>query len=253
MSVAGQAIGENGNAVETKISSGATTQTKPPKPHYHGHRQRLRSRFMEGGQDALPDYELLELVLFAAFRQGDTKPIAKELLAKFKSFAGVINAPPERLLEVKGIGDAAISHLKIIQAAALRVTKTEITDKPLLTSWSQVLDYIRAAQAYENAEVFRILFLDKKNRLIADEVQGRGTVDHTPVYIREVVKRALDLSATAMILVHNHPSGDPTPSQTDIDMTKMIMSAGKPLGVVIHDHVIVGREGHFSMRSQGLL
>ncbi|MEO1282610.1 MAG: DNA repair protein RadC [Pseudomonadota bacterium] len=246
--------GDNSPPTDKAVKS--DTGNKKPKlnkPHYHGHRQRLRDRFMDAGPDAIPDYELLELVLYGAFRQGDTKPLAKELLAEFGTFAGVINAPPKRLREIKKVGEAVISQLKIIQAAAVRVAKTELSDKPLLSSWSQVLDYVRAAQAFEQHEIFRILFLDKKNRLIADEVQGRGTVDHTPVYIREVVKRALDLSATALILVHNHPSGDPTPSQADIDMTRMIASAAKPLGVTVHDHVIVGKEGHSSLRSLKLL
>ncbi len=224
-----------------------------PQPLYSGHRQRLRDRFRQAGADPLPDYELLEMVLFRALPRRDTKALAKQLLARFGSFADVINAPDARLKEISGVGDAVITELRLIRAAALRLMKGEIATTPLLTSWNQVLDYLRVAQGFEQREQFRILFLDKKNRLIADEVQGQGTVDHTPVYIREVVKRALELSATAIILVHNHPSGDPTPSRADIDMTRMIMEAGKPLGVIVHDHVIVGRGGCASFRALRLI
>jgi DNA repair protein RadC len=218
-----------------------------------GHRQRLRQRFMKGGADAMPDYELLELVLFRAIERRDTKDLAKRLLARFGSFSEVINAPENRLREVTDVGDAVITELKLIRAASLRLMKTSLLEKPLLTSWQQVLDYLTAAQAYEAREQFRILFLDKKNQLIADEVQGQGTVDHTPVYVREVVKRALELSATALIIVHNHPSGDPTPSRADIDMTRLIVDAAKPLGISIHDHIIVGRNGHASFRALRLI
>ena len=175
-----------------------------------GHRQRLKERFTSGGPEALPDYELLELVLFGAIPRRDTKDLAKRLLERFGSFAEVINAPPERLKEIKGVGDAAVTQLKLVRAAALRLMRDGIMQRPVLGSWASVLEYCRAAMGFEAREQFRILFLDKKNRLIADEVQQQGTVDHTPVYIREVVKRALELSASAIILVHNHPSGDPT-------------------------------------------
>ncbi len=222
-------------------------------PLHEGHRQRLRDRFRKGGAEALPDYELLELVLFRAIPRRDTKDLAKRLIARFGSFAGVINAPEARLKEIEGAGEAVITELKLMRAAALRLMKQELVSAPLLSSWSQVLDYLRAAQGYEEREHFRILFLDKKNRLIADEVQGQGTVDHTPVYVREVVKRALELSATAIVLVHNHPSGDPTPSRADIDMTRLIVEAARPLGVQVHDHVIVGRTGHASFRALKLL
>lgn len=224
-----------------------------PQPLYSGHRERLRARFRQAGADALPDYELLEMVLFRAIPRRDTKDLAKRLLARFGSFAEVVNAPDGRLKEVSGVGDAVVTELKLIRAAALRLMRTEISSRPVLSSWGQVLDYLRAAQGFEHREAFRILFLDKKNRLIADEVQGLGTVDHTPVYVREVVKRALELSATAIVLVHNHPSGDPTPSRADIDMTRMIVEAGKPLGVAVHDHVIVGRNGHASFRALRLI
>ncbi|MFA5950839.1 MAG: DNA repair protein RadC [Hyphomicrobium sp.] len=222
-------------------------------PLHSGHRERLRDRFRRGGADALPDYELLELVLFRAIPRRDTKDLAKRLIARFGSFAEVVNAPEARLKEIQGAGDSVITELKLIRAATLRIMKGEITSGTLLSSWSQVLDYLRAAQGFEQREQFRILFLDKKNRLLADEVQGQGTVDHTPVYVREVVKRALELAATAIILVHNHPSGDPTPSRADIDMTRMIMDAGKPLGVLVHDHIIVGRNAHASLKALRLI
>lgn len=224
-----------------------------PAPLHSGHRARLRERFAKGGAEALPDYELLELVLFRAIPRRDTKELAKRLIARFGSFAEVVNAPEARLKEVAEVGEAVVGELKLIRAAALRLMRSQIVARPALASWTQVLDYLRAAQGYEPREMFRILFLDKKNRLIADEVQGTGTVDHTPVYVREVVKRALELSATALILVHNHPSGDPTPSRADIDMTKLIVEAARPLGVVVHDHVIVGRDGHASFKALRLI
>jgi DNA repair protein RadC len=218
-----------------------------------GHRQRLKERFTSGGPEALPDYELLELVLFGAIPRRDTKELAKRLLERFGSFAEVINAPPERLREIKGVGDAAVTQLKLVRAAALRLMRDSIMQRPVLGSWASVLEYCRAAMGFEAREQFRILFLDKKNRLVADEVQQQGTVDHTPVYIREVVKRALELSASAIILVHNHPSGDPTPSRADIDMTRQIIDAAKPLGIAVHDHIIVGRQGHASLKGLRLM
>ena len=218
-----------------------------------GHRQRLKDRFVSGGPEALPDYELLELVLFNAISRRDTKPMAKRLIARFGSFAEAINAPPERLREVEGIGDAAIVQLKLVRASALRLMQGTIMQRPVLTSWTAVLDYCRAAMGFEAREQFRILFLDKKNRLIADEVQQRGTVDHTPVYVREVVKRALELSASAIVLVHNHPSGDPTPSSADIEMTRQVATIAKPLGVALYDHIIVGKDGHASLKGLRLI
>jgi DNA repair protein RadC len=222
-------------------------------PHYHGHRARLRQRFLGAGNEAVSDYELLELILFRAIPQRDVKPLAKELIATFGSFSEVITAPPARLAEIKGLGDAAITELKVVQAAASRLTRGAVGKRPVLSSWSSVLDYCRTAQAFAEKEEFRILFLDKRNALIADEVQGSGTVDHTPVYPREVVKRALELSATAIILVHNHPSGDPTPSRADIDMTKAIVDIAKPLGIAVHDHIIVGKQGHVSLKGLRLI
>ncbi len=223
------------------------------KPHYLGHRERLRRRFREAGPDSLPDYELLELILFRAAPRRDTKPLAKALIARFGTFAETLNAPEELLREVPGIGEAAITELKLVRAAALRLMRGEVLERPVLSSWAQVLDYCRASMGFASKEQFRILFLDKRNQIIADEVQQTGTVDHTPVYVREVVKRALELSATAIVLVHNHPSGDPTPSRADIEMTKQIVAAAKPLGVLVHDHIIVGKQGHASFRGLGLI
>jgi DNA repair protein RadC len=222
-------------------------------PHYHGHRERLRERFHGAGPDALSDYELLEMVLFAAQPRRDMKPLAKSLLKTFGSFAEVIHAPEARLKEVDGVGDVTITQLKLIAAAASRIAKGQLRTRTLLSSWNDVLDYCRTSMAFADKEQFRILFLDKRNQLIADEVQQTGTVDHTPVYPREVIKRALELSATAVILVHNHPSGDPTPSQADIQMTKAIIGIAAPLGISVHDHIIVGRGGHASMKGMRLI
>ena len=222
-------------------------------PHYFGHRDRLRARLRDAGPDALADYEFLELVLFRALPRRDVKPLAKALLQRFGSFAEVIAAPPALLREVEGIGDAAVAELKIVQGAAARLARGEVRQRPVLSSWSSVLDYCRAAMAFAERESFRILFLDKRNQLIADEVQQTGTVDHTPVYPREVVRRALELSATALVLVHNHPSGDPTPSHADIQMTKQIVDVARSLGIEVHDHIIVGREGHASLKGLQLM
>ncbi len=222
-------------------------------PHYFGHRERLRDRFRGAGADALSDYELLELLLFRALPRRDVKPLAKSLLEMFGSFAEVIAAPGVRLAEVKGLGDSAITEFKIVQAAASRLLRGAVKKRPALSSWSSVLDYCRTAQAFAEREEFRVLFLDKRNQLIADETQQVGTVDHTPVYPREVVKRALELSATAVILVHNHPSGDPTPSRADIQMTQQIIAVASPLGIAVHDHIIVGKEGHASMKGLKLI
>lgn len=221
--------------------------------HQSGHRERLRKRFREGGSDAVPDYELLELILYRGLKRGDTKPLAKTLLKTFGSFSEVINAPETRLAEVSGVGEAVITELKIVREAALRLSRGAFKERTVLDSWAAVVDYCRTAMAFEAREQFRILFLDKRNGVIADEVQQQGTVDHTPVYVREVVKRALELSATAVILVHNHPSGDPTPSRADIQMTKEIASAAGKLGIVVHDHIVVGKQGHASFRELGLL
>ena len=221
--------------------------------HYHGHRERLRSKFRDLGDGALADYELLELLLFRLIPRRDTKPIAKALMARFGTLSGVLGAPLPLLLEVKGIGEAVALDLKLIASTAQRMLKSEIRNKQVLSSWSALIDYCHASMAHETREQFRILFLDKRNVLIADEVQGHGTVDHTPVYPREVVRRALELSSTAIILVHNHPSGDPTPSRADIEMTKTIIETAKPLGISVHDHIIIGKDGHVSFKGLRLI
>jgi DNA repair protein RadC len=222
-------------------------------PHYHGHRARLRERFQNAGPDALSDYELMEMVLFAAQPRRDVKPLAKALLKTFGSFAEAVHAPEARLREIDGMGEASVHQLKLIAAASQRIAKGELKSRTALSSWHEVIDYCRTSMAFADREQFRLLFLDKRNRLIADEVQQTGTVDHAPVYPREVIKRALELSATAIILVHNHPSGDPTPSQADIQMTKAIVEIARPLGIAVHDHIIVGKNGHTSMKGMKLI
>lgn len=221
--------------------------------HANGHRQRLKERFMRAGREALHDYELLELILFRSIPRRDVKPLAKKLIAEFGSVAEVLGAPLSRLRSTEGIGDATALDLKLIEAAGRELAKGAVKKRTVLGSWTAVIDYCRASMAFEAREVFRILFLDKRNALIADEIQQTGTVDHTPVYPREVVKRALEVSATAVILVHNHPSGDPTASQADIAMTRQIIEAGKPLGILVHDHIIIGKNGHTSMKGQALI
>ena len=223
------------------------------KPHYHGHRERLRQRLLRDGAEGLPDYELLELLLTFAIPRSDVKPLAKHLIDRFGSFAEVIAAEPERLMEVKGVKQNTAVALMTVKASAARLLKGELAARPILGSFESVIDYCRAAMAFEAQEQFRILFLDKKNRLVADEVQQHGTVDHTPVYPREVVKRAIELGATALILVHNHPSGDPTPSRADITMTGEIVAAARTVEVVVHDHIVVARNGHASLRQLNLM
>jgi len=225
---------------------------KDGEAHYLGHRQRLLERFLKA-PNALPDYELLELVLCLALPRGDVKPLAKALIDKFGSYAEAINADAERLREVTGVGDAVISAFKVVQTSAARFAQGQVMGKPALASWQALLEYCQASMGYGKTEQFRILFLDRKNVLIADELQQQGTVDHTPVYPREVIKRALELQASAIIMVHNHPSGDPTPSKADIDMTREVLEAGRRLGVTLHDHVIVGRGSHRSFKAMGLL
>ena len=221
--------------------------------HAHGHRDRLRERFMRAGPEGVQDYELLELVLFRAIPQRDVKPLAKELIATFGGFAEVLAAPIERLVEIKGVSENVARELKIVQAAAIKLTQARVMKRPVISSWNDLLAYCRAAMADERTEMFRILFLDKKNILIADEVQQRGTVDHTPVYPREVVKRALEHGASALILVHNHPSGDPTPSRADIEVTSQIAAAAKALSIRVHDHLVIGKDREVSFKSLGLL
>jgi DNA repair protein RadC len=222
-------------------------------PHYVGHRERLRDRFLDAGPDAVTEYELLELILFRAIPRRDVKPLAKALIARFGSFAEVVSAERPRLREIDGLGEAAIAEIKIVQAAAGRLARGEVKKRTALSSWSAVLDYCRTTMAFADKEQFRVLFLDKRNQVIADELQQTGTVDHTPVYPREVIKRALELSATALILVHNHPSGDPTPSRADIQMTQAIVDIAKPLGISVHDHIIVGKDGHTSFKGSKLI
>jgi DNA repair protein RadC len=247
---------ERGFFAEVPIDARATVKrlAKEAGPkHYHGHRERLRERFHETGADALADYELLELILFRTIPRADTKPVAKALLNRFKSLPEVFGAQEQLLTEVDGVGEATARDLKIISAVSHRMLKADIAGREVLSSWKKVIDYCRASMGFETREMFRILFLDKKNAIIADEVQQTGTVDHTPVYPREVVKRALELSATAIILVHNHPSGDPTPSRADIEMTKTIIQTAKPLGIEVHDHIIIGRDGHASLKGLQLI
>ena len=226
---------------------------KPAKPDHLRHRERLRRRFLNGGPEALADYELLELILFAAKPRGDTKPLAKALLAEFGDFTGVVAAEPDRLAGVSGLGPAGIAALKAIEAAAVRLTREQVIDRPVLTNWRQLVGYCRASMGAKKTEQFRILFLDRKNVLIADELQQKGTVDHTPVYPREVVKRALALEASAIIMVHNHPSGDPTPSRADVEMTREVAAAAKAMNIALHDHIVISRQGHVSFKSAGLL
>lgn len=231
-----------------------TDATSPKdQPHYLGHRQRLRERLLAGGTETLPEYELLEFLLFAAKPRGDMKPLAKALLARFGSLAAVLHASPESLLAVPGMGEASVALLKSVREAGLRLARAEIAGRPILSSWQKLVDYCTAAAGYAEVEEFRVLFLDRKNALIADERQQRGTIDHTPVYPREVVKRALELGASAIIMVHNHPSGDPTPSRADIDMTKEVAKAASVLGVTVHDHIVLGRGRHASLKTLGLL
>ena len=234
--------------------SEASFPAPSPADDHAGHRQRVRERFLKVGGDALEDYELLELILQLVVPRRDTKALGKMLLREFGSFSGVFNASQARLEKIDGLGPTSVAHIKVIQAVAARFGRDRIAaEKPILSSWSQLIDYCNSQMAYESIEQFRILFLDKKNRLIADEVQQTGTVDHTPVYPREVIKRALELSATALILLHNHPSGDPTPSSADVRMTKEINDIAKPLGITLHDHLIIGKAGHTSLRGLKLI
>jgi DNA repair protein RadC len=252
--MAGQNEDERGFFAERPSPSLVKAAAAKEKPHYLGHRDRLRERFATSGSgDAFADYELLELLLFRVIPRADTKPIAKALLARFGSLSEVLGAPAARLQEVSGVKAAVALDLKVVAAAAKRMARGEIKGREVLSSWDQVLDYCRAAMAFEEREQFRILFLDKKNALIADEVQQTGTVDHTPVYPREVIRRALELSSTAIILVHNHPSGDPTPSRADIEMTKTIADTGRQLGIAVHDHIIIGKKGFASMKGLRLI
>ncbi|HEU0156904.1 MAG TPA: DNA repair protein RadC [Stellaceae bacterium] len=224
----------------------------PSVPHYYGHRNRLRQRFLDADAEKLPDYELLEMILFAALQRGDVKPLAKAVLAHFGGFAETMSAEPAALAEA-GLNLAGVAAIKSVREAALRLMRAELQEQPVINSWDKLIDYCTAQIAHNKVEEFHILFLDRKNVLLKHERQARGTIDHTPVYPREVVKRALELEASALILVHNHPSGDPTPSKADITMTQEIKKAAAPLGVTLHDHVIIGKNRHTSLRDLGLL
>ena len=240
----------------TSRTSPAAAEAAPgatEKPDYLGHRERLRARLLDAGADALADYELLEFLLYSARARGDTKPLAKALLKRFGSLAAVFGADKTALLGVPGMGVASAAALLAVRAAALRLLRADIGGRPVIGSWQALLDYCTAAAGHAAIEEFRLLFLDKKNALMADEIQHHGTVDHTPVYPREVVKRALELGASAIIMVHNHPSGDPTPSRADIDMTRVVAKALAAVGIALHDHLVIGRGRHASFKSLGLL
>ncbi len=232
--------------------SDALNSEKLPS-YIRDHRKRLRERFLKGGAGAMPDYEVLELVLFRAIPRRDVKPLARALLDHFGDFNAVVSAPIDQLASINGVGDAVICELKIIEAAAHRLSQARVLHRPVLSSWDTLLDYCRATMAHRTTEQFRVFYLDRKNVLIADEEQARGTVDHVPVYPREVLKRALQLNASAMILVHNHPSGDPTPSDADISMTKQIVTASDVMHITVHDHIIIGKSGELSFRAENLL
>ncbi len=223
------------------------------KPHYAGHRNRLRERFLKGGREALAEYELLELLLFMAIPRKDVKPLAKELIKTFGSFSGVIHAQPDTLKQTAQLTDSSIIALKIIKAASFELMKQDLINKPVLSNWQHLLDYLQATMAHEKREMLRLLFLNKKNELIADEIQQTGTIDHTHVYVREVIGRALELGATALILVHNHPSGRSEPSPDDVEMTNDVIDAAKPLNIKIHDHVIISKNGYYSFKNDGMI
>ena len=235
------------------MGSGAAAASLARSGTAAGHRERLRGRFLTAGPDALADYELIELALFAAIPRGDTKPLAKRLLDRFGSLESVVSAPATRLKQEAGVGDAAVAALKVLEAVAVRLARGRIVGQPVIGSWDRLLEYCRTSLSFLTHEEFHILFLDRKNRLIADERQGLGTVDHTPVYPREVVKRALELGASAIILIHNHPSGDSAPSRADIEMTQQVERAGQAVGIAVHDHLIVAGQEHTSLRARGLL
>ena len=241
---------------ETLGGSGISQPLQPGEklpPYLSDHRQGLRRRFVDGGPDALPDYEMLELVLFRAIPRQDVKPLAHALLQRFGDFNTVISAPALRLQQVAGVGPSVVCELKLVEAAAHRLARARVLQRPVLAGWADLLAYCQTTMAHRETEQFRLLFLDRKNTLIADEAQANGTVDHFPVYPREVMKRALELNASALILVHNHPSGDPTPSDSDIAMTHQIDQAAQVLGIALHDHLIIGKSREISFRAEGLL
>ncbi|MDO5703762.1 MAG: DNA repair protein RadC [Paracoccus sp. (in: a-proteobacteria)] len=229
------------------------TGAKVAPSYLADHRARLRDRFMAGGAAAMPDYELLELVLFRAIPRQDVKPLARRLIEHFGDFNRVLSASPARLADVSGVGPAVVTELKIVEAAAHRLSRARVMHRPVLSGWDALLDYCHTAMAHRETEQFRVLYLDRKNVLIADEEQGRGTVDHVPVYPREIIRRALEINASALILVHNHPSGDPTPSQSDISMTARVIAAAEAMAITVHDHLIIGKSRELSFRAEGLL
>ncbi|PIR39044.1 MAG: hypothetical protein COV35_05035 [Alphaproteobacteria bacterium CG11_big_fil_rev_8_21_14_0_20_39_49] len=231
----------------------AVKENPKTKPHYAGHRQRLKERFLSSSKGVLPDYEILEMLLFASHPRGDVKPLAKELISVFGSLAKVLNASEPELATIKGVNISAIAHIKVVQEAAERLLKEDIDDRPILQSWKALLDYCRASMGHLKSEQFRILFLNKRNILISDELQETGTVDQTPVYPREIVKRALHLEASAIILVHNHPSGDVKPSTADINLTKQIIKALDTVNIIVHDHLIVSSKKHYSFKTNRLI
>ena len=238
---------------ECVVPAAAAARDKPQPSYIKDHRKRLRDRFLKGGAQALPDYEILELVLFRAIPRRDVKPLAHALLTRFGGFDAVLSAPFEQLVAMDGVGEAVLCELKLVEAAAHRLSQARLREKQVISSWDTLLDYCRTTMAHQPTEHFRVFYLDRKNTLIADEEQAQGTVDHVPVYPREIIKRALILNASALILVHNHPSGDPTPSAADISMTEQIQAAATAMGIVLHDHVIIGKSAEVSFRSEGLL
>lgn len=227
--------------------------TSDTKPHWQGHRDRLRTKLITRGPEALEDYELLETLLFAFIPRRDVKPVAKALLARFGALSGVLAADPKDLIKVSGVGETVAAYLKATQEIGARASRETLSSAPMISSWSALLAYVRSQLQHETREQFRVLFLDKKNQLIADELMGQGTVDHAPVYPREIARRALELSSSALILVHNHPSGDPTPSRADIDMTREIIDALAPFEISVHDHLIAAKQGVTSFKTQGLI
>lgn len=239
--------------VQNETSRSGGRPAPDQRPHYWGHRERLRQRFLASGPDRLPDYEILEMILFAAFRRIDTKPLAKKLLAEFGDLSTVLSAPAARLLAVEGVTETVVVQCRLMETVAARLGRASVKDRSVLSSWSALMDYCRTVMIHREIEHFRVLFLDRKNILIADEELSKGTVDHVPVYPREVVKRALELNASAIILVHNHPSGDPTPSPEDVDMTTRICNACEAVDLTVHDHVIIGKEAEASFRTLGLI
>lgn len=249
----GSSLPQSEDSFDFGSGGAAPARSDSGKHAGYDHRERLRQRLLRGGAEALADYEVLEYLLFAAIKRGDTKPIAKNLIAQFGSLAGVLNADPAALQRVKGVGESSAAALKSVAIAARRMARNEVSAKPVLASWQALLDYLAIDMAHLTVERVRVLYLDTKNRLIDDHHVGDGSIDEAAIHPREVIRRAMDVGATALILVHNHPSGNPEPSRADIQITRRIAEAGRLLGVTLHDHVIIGREGHVSLRAKGLI